>query len=68
MRKVLYAVVDKDGDFVRNSRKQGAGYRVYEKRATAERWAVWEGDAVVELVFNTDAPPLFIRSKTIRSA
>jgi hypothetical protein len=63
MLKVYYGVFDKDGELVFN---RTGGARVYEDRKKAERWAVWEGDAVVELVFNTDTQPLFIRAKTVR--
>lgn len=62
MIKTLFAVVDKDAEFVRRRGKP----LVFIKQPTAERHAVWEGDAVVALEFNTDHQPLFIRTKTLK--
>lgn len=63
MKKSIFAVVDKDWDLVFN---RTGGARVYETRKMAEKYAVWEGDAVVELELDTDKQPLFIRTKTLR--
>lgn len=65
MLKVLYAVVDKNGNFARRTLGNGRTLRVYENRKVAERWANKEGQSVVELVWDTDREPLYINQKVV---
>lgn len=64
MLRVLYAIVDRNGNIARRSRR-GGGLRVYERRKVAERWATKEGDTVVELVWDSEREPLFIKTKKL---
>jgi hypothetical protein len=60
MLKVLYAVVDKEGNFRRVN-----GSLAFSRRKTAEGHCHKAGDCVVELVWDTDREPLHIKGKTL---
>jgi hypothetical protein len=60
MLKVLYAVVDRTGKF-----RAFRGNFACARRKTAEGWCRQEGDSVVELVWDTDRQPLYIKRKKV---
>jgi hypothetical protein len=62
MLKVLYAVVDRKGAFRRIN-----GSLAFSRRKTAEGHCYHDGDAVVELVWDTDREPLHINKKKVES-
>ena len=64
MLKVLFAVVNRDGDFKRNEPRRC--FHVYARRKTAERHATKDGDSVVELVWDTDREPLHITRRKLK--
>lgn len=61
MLKVLYAVVDRTGNF----RREGKVLLVRMRRSAAVTLANRDGDCVVELVWDTDREPLHIQSKRV---
>ncbi len=61
----MYCILSITGDLKRYSK--GAG-RLYSNKATAQRAAINDGDAVVEVHIDLDREPLFIRSKTVDGA
>lgn len=59
-----YGVVTRDGK-LKNRSDRGGMFHVYARRKTAEKYATSTGDTVVELTWDTDKEPLFIRKTKV---